>query len=137
MAALDFFCPARITPVRQTGYPEDMDAFREDEAMNNNVCIFYTVAWIFLGTVLAGCDSGGSAGASAEKWLEAPDAQNNYGIGANIRALESRSGPADTSCEGIIGEVRESIKNPGEHVTGMQVKSDLWLKLIRGSKNLL
>jgi len=98
-----------------------MDAFREDEAMNNNVCIFYTVAWIFLGTVLAGCDSGGSAGASAEKWLEAPDAQNNYGIGANIRALESRSGPADTSCEGIIGEVRESIKNPGEHVTGMQV----------------
>jgi len=81
----------------------------------------HAVLWmLFLGAALAGCDSGGSVG-GAEKWLEAQDAQNNYGIAANIHALESKTGPADTSCEGIIEEVRKSIANPGEYVTGMQV----------------
>jgi hypothetical protein len=63
---------------------------------------------------LPACDSGEPSASGGEKWLDAPDALDNYRITANRKTMESGSGSSESSCEAIIGDIRESlIINPG------------------------
>jgi len=71
-------------------------------------------------TALPACDSGDSTARGGEKWLDAPEALDNYRITANNKPMKSGSGSSETSCEAIIGDIRESlIINPGS--SGVQV----------------
>jgi hypothetical protein len=80
-----------------------------------------TLMFTAIAIALSGCGSDESSSDSKGRWLEAADAQNNFGIAAQIEAIESKSESPDKSCEGIIGRVREAIKNPSEYTTGMLV----------------
>jgi hypothetical protein len=63
---------------------------------------------------LPGCDGGKSTASGGEKWLEAPDAINNYRLTANNKTMESDPDSPEKSCETIIEDIRESlIINPG------------------------
>jgi len=67
---------------------------------------------------LPACDSGEPTAGGGEKWLDATDALDNFLIAANKKTLGS--GPSGTSCESIIGDIRESlIINPG--ASGVQM----------------
>jgi hypothetical protein len=79
-----------------------------------NSAAFRCMILIAAVAALPACDSGESTANSGEKWLEAPDALNNYRLTANNQTMESGSGSADTGCETIIEDIRESlIINPG------------------------
>ena len=70
--------------------------------------------------VLPACDSGEPTASGGEKWLDAPDALDNYLVAANKKSTGSDTGSSETSCESIIGDIRESlIINPG--AAGAQV----------------
>jgi len=67
---------------------------------------------------LPACDSGEPTAGGDEKWLDAPDALDNFLIAVNKKTVVSDS--SGTSCESIIGDIRESlIINPG--ATGVQM----------------
>jgi len=69
---------------------------------------------------LSACDSGNSTASGGEKWLDAPEALDNYRITANKETMGSGSGSSESSCEATIGDIRESlIINPGS--SGVQV----------------
>lgn len=79
--------------------------------------------WLFISSIalVFGCGDGGSGTGSTGKWLHAADAQNNFGIAADIEALESNSGPADKSCPALLERARNVLKNPADAPSGMQV----------------
>lgn len=69
---------------------------------------------------LSACDSGNSTASGGEKWLDAPEALDNFRITDNKETTGSGPGSSESSCEAIIGDIRESlIINPGS--SGVQV----------------
>lgn len=58
--------------------------------------------------LLSGCGDDQSAG----KWLDAPDAFGVYQASARIEAIQSQSGPADTSCEAVIDRAKARMDQP-------------------------
>ena len=69
---------------------------------------------------LSACDSGNSTASVGEKWLDAPEALDNFRITDNKETTGSGPDSSESSCEAIIGDIRESlIINPGS--SGVQV----------------
>ena len=78
-----------------------------------NPTAFRCVMLIAAIAALSACSSGESTGGGG-KWLEAPDALNDYRLTANKKSMESNPVSPDASCEAIIEHIRESlIINPG------------------------
>ena len=63
---------------------------------------------------LPGCGDGGSSSSGGDgKWIEAPDAFSLFQADAKFQAMKNKSGPADTSCDAVIGSAQEILKDPG------------------------
>lgn len=87
--------------------------------IHTNCRIFDHLVLATLVGALAGCGGGDSSASSDGKWIEAPDAFSVFQADAKLQAMVKKSGPADTSCDAVIGDAREILKEPD--TTGFKV----------------
>ena len=73
---------------------------------SKNIALLVPVACISI--FLSACGEDKPKG----KWLDAPDAFGVYQASAKIDAMQSQSGPADTSCEAVIDRAKGRLDQP-------------------------